>query len=135
MFVFNLIAGVCSIVGLGISVWTLVTARRTKNVLASYKFQVDCEEQLNILRGARKSTCNDNMDMDKKMANDCMFAARRIKNLHKATISPELSGGIEALLKSTSSVKKNPQDENVQEEAKVNLSDVCDFLEKELASL
>ena len=134
---FSNIANICSILGFIVSVATFVVASGTRKAVATYKKRADCLNSLSFLKGIKKSIRADNADMDKAFAENCRCAVRRVKNLHRRTLSRDLLNSIENLDSMLEEFERKLRTgdqtdiEGLQDKIKIGVSDVCDFLEKE----
>ena len=133
MNIFNAIASGCSIIGLILTIWTLSVTYGTRKALKNYKFQVDCKEQLNVLKGTAESTGRDNLPFDHTMIYNCTYAAKRLRVLWGEQIGTDLHNKLLHLEKIFMSLEDNLQDDSLQRAANAELTDAAILIEKELS--
>lgn len=130
---FEIVAGICSIAGLFVSIFTLIATKSTKRQLDNYRFQVDIEDQLNELNGIKASLFKDEQSWSLSSVQTCQMDAKRIAELYADKISPDLSNTLNEFVGKLIEWKRSNQKEELNEDLKDLLLTVTIKIEKELS--
>lgn len=131
---FNFIAGVCSIVGLVISIMTLYTTRSAKRAIKSYRFSNDCAELMRVLKGASESLTRDSLSFDPIMLYNCLEAVTKLKLIWGSNFEEETINKIKSLGETLVRLRDHPKDSKAQSDAKTGLLEVSVLIERSISN-